>query len=491
MALLFTAGIAGGLMALSDTAIAWAKDRGISRSTLEAVGVASGTANFRSGKSEALYFKNGDGWKARSLAQKDYTCKQGCHLALWGLDEVKGSERVIITEGEMDRLALVEAGFPASETASVPSGAPGQESEDPLATHKWAVEALEAGLNRCKRFVIWTDADAPGRALRRDLERIFGPARCWHVEAGKDANDYLMEVGPGAVQAAVEGAKAAAVEGLYRLDDLPERPPLTLWTPGFPEWESKVHLAPRTVSVVTGHPGHGKTTVMMQIWTQIARRHGVGVCVASFETRAKPHHRRNIRSFLYGKREIDMVPEEIKNADAFINERFMWVEHKRSRADLRFILDAAEVAVVREGCKVLQIDPWNRLESMKPERMPETEYIGKCLDELADFADDLECHVQVLAHPTKTQRMPGKAPSPPHLEDISGSKNWDNKPDQGFVIHRNEVFKEGERKTDATVYVRKVRYEELGYPCALDIRLDLQTGCFVSADYENQAEILA
>jgi hypothetical protein len=30
---------------------------------------------------------------------------------------------------------------------------------------------------------------------------------------------------------------------------------MVLWKPGFPEWERKIMLAPRTLSVVTGHPG--------------------------------------------------------------------------------------------------------------------------------------------------------------------------------------------------------------------------------------------
>ena len=44
-----------------------------------------------------------------------------------------------------------------------------------------------------------------------------------------------------------EGALPWPVEGLYRLNELPEPAPLSLWNPGFPEWESKVMLAPRTV----------------------------------------------------------------------------------------------------------------------------------------------------------------------------------------------------------------------------------------------------
>jgi len=35
---------------------------------------------------------------------------------------------------------------------------------------------------------------------------------------------------------------------------------MVLWKPGFPEWESKIMLAPGTLSVVTGHPARQDRT---------------------------------------------------------------------------------------------------------------------------------------------------------------------------------------------------------------------------------------
>ena len=74
--------------------------------------------------------------------------------------------------------------------------------------------------------------------------------------------------------------------------------------------------------------------------------------------------------------------------------------------------------------------------------------------------------------------------SAPLLEDISGSKNWDNAVDQGFVIHRDEVFTNGIRQTGATLYCRKSRFEELGFPCAFELDFDLRTGAYRSTDYD-------
>ena len=68
---------------------------------------------------------------------------------------------------------------------------------------------------------------------------------------------------------------------------------------------------------------------------------------------------------------------------------------------LQWLLMNAEVAVRRNGAKILQIDPWNRLEASRERGESETDYIGRCLRELYSFAVDLDCHVQIIVHPAK------------------------------------------------------------------------------------------
>ena len=128
------------------------------------------------------------------------------------------------------------------------------------------------------------------------------------------------------------------------------------------------------------------------------------------------------------------------------------------------------------------IDPWNKLDSDRPDDLRETEWIGLCLDELMDFARDMGVHVQVIAHPAKAMHV-SQRKTHPVLEDISGSKHWDNKADLGLSIHRPAVFKDGQRKTEANLYVLKARYEELGYPCKLALDYDLLEGRFKATDY--------
>jgi len=496
------------MVKLSAAAETWAADRGISRPTLDRLCVGSGTVNMPDlGQCEVIMFPYQRGpnivnWKARNLARKKedrrFRQKDGGELRFWNLDAVlsAGSETVYITEGEMDALALIEAGIPVEEVVSVPNGAPPKSSNSapPKSSeelqeadrYRFVITGLEEGFRRVKRYVLATDNDPTGQALRQDLVRLLGPARCYFVEwpdGVKDANDFLLEHGGADLRIFVqEDAREWPIRGLYSLSELPEPTPLEIWRPGFPEWEEKLAFAPTTVSVVTDHPGHGKTTLMLQLWFQMCRDYGIKAAIASFENRAKPHHRRYIRQFMYGRPEDALTDEERAHADEWNNEHFLWLVHPNRKPSLKWILEMAEVAVVRHNARVLQIDPWNKLEGDRPPDMRETEWVGFCLDEIMDFARDFNVHVQILTHPTKLIDRQGKR-ARPGLGDISGSKHWDNKSDLGLCVYRPELFDKGERKTEAHLYVLKTRYDELGYPCKLAVNYDLTEERFKAVDY--------
>jgi twinkle protein len=477
---------------ISAKALAWASnERKLSEETLALLGVASGTVFFPDAgqKIEGLFFRFDEGWKARSIEGKHHVAGGGFKLSFWNLAQVlKGKlDEVYITEGELDACALVEAGIPPDRVLSVPNGAKEKPADDPKDQRGYAYveEALRAGLGRVKRFVWCGDADGSGHALRADMVKLLGAAKFWFVdwpEGAKDANDFLRSDGPDALRELVsEGALQWPIAGIYRMSELPEPAPLTLWSPGFQEWESKVMLAPRTLSVVTGHPGHGKTVMWAQVWFQVVKEYGIPACVASFETRAKPHYRRHLRTFLTGLLEKDLTEDEKRKADAWIDDRYLFLVHPDQRPTLDWFLDMAEVAVVRHGARIIQLDPWNRLEASRGRDESETEYIGRCLRALHSFAHDMNVHVQILAHPAKMDgARRGQAPG---LEDISGSKNWENMVDQGFVVHRPEIFDGTNRKTEAHLLHRKARFEELGFPCKLQMDFDLKRGSYKSVDY--------
>ena len=476
-----TAGIAATPGQLTPAAIEWAARRKISRRTLEALNVRSGTVY----QKPALFFAYPPGWKARFLAEKNFVAGNKFKAQFFNLDNVlsRKLDDVYIVEGELDAAALVEAGIPIEKVLSVPVGARITSGRSSVG-YQYVLDGLEKGLHAAKRFIWCGDSDDAGKSLQRDLSRIVGVGRFWVVnwpEGTKDANDYLMTDGPEALRDLVlSGLTPLPITGLYRLSELPTPPMLRVWGTGFP-WDDKIRLADRMLSVVTGHPGHGKTMLFGQIWYQIIKQNDLVACVASFETRAKPHIRRQLRSLYTGKLEIHMSTEEDNEADQWIDDHYLFIVHETDSPTLEWLLETAEAAVVRHGAKIIQIDPWNRLESARSHGENETEYVLRCLKSLYTFANDMNCHVQIVAHPAKMDSVRRAGVLPPLMEDIAGSKHWDNIPDQGFVVHRPKVFDDnGGRVTEAQLYHRKCRFDDLGYSCRVELNYDLATGSYVA-----------
>lgn len=487
-------------MTLSQKAIEWAAGRKLSKRTLEAFCGASGMRIMGDlGKTEVicLPYRRKDkivNTKYRALSEKKFNMKEGGELRFWNLDAVLSQSKIAyIFEGECDAMAGFEGGLPIDTILSVPNGAPEAPCTDPEQQdrYRYVIQGLEEGLSHIERFVIATDNDGPGFALRQDLVNILGAARCWFIEwptGIKDANAFLEKCGPGELLDYLEGEpKEWPVSGLYRLSQIPEPSPIVVWRPGFPEWESKIGFAPGMLSVLTGYPGHGKTLIGMQMWFNMCRDYELRAAVASFETSAKPHHRRNLRQFWHQRPQMELTDQELKTADTWIEDHFLWINHPDRRPSFGWFLDLAEVAVIRHGAKIVQIDPWNKLEADRPPDVRETDWIRDCLNQAMSFAKDFNVHFQILAHPAKSMDVKQRS-ARPVLEDIAGSRHWENIVDQGLAVFRPKVFEDGTRKTEASLFHLKSRFEEIGHPCKLDVEYDLKTCSYRSIDYRQSWE---
>ena len=447
----------------------WAKARSLDLETLEKMPVGSGTAQFRSGRHEAIIFRYGRGWKARSIDDKEWTQKQGTKAAFWNLDAVlKGPlDKVYIVEGELDALAAVEVGIEPDQILALPSGTVGK--------LEYIDDALKRGLNKTKQYIWCGDNDEVGLEVRAAVVNALGTAKMRFMEwpdGCKDANQFLMTDGSRALLDKLINAPIDwPVKGLYRLSEIPDAAPLTVWDPGFDAWNNKLRLAAGTLSVATGHPGMGKTALWTQIWFKVAQQYGLTIAIASFETRAKPHICRMLRQHYIRKPEIAISDSERAQADAWIDQHYLFLIHPERRPDLTWTLDMASTAVKRHGARVLVVDPWNRLEAAREKGETETDYIGSCLRSIYNFAQDFNCHVQIIAHPSKMENV--RRGHIPDLEDIAGSKHWDNMVDQGFVVHRPQMFDEkGDRVTYAELHYKKTRFDELGYPTKFGLDYD-------------------
>ncbi|WP_271501908.1 hypothetical protein [Bradyrhizobium sp. CCBAU 11357] len=87
------------------------------------------------------------------------------------------------------------------------------------------------------------------------MAQLFGIARFYFVNwpaSSKDANDHLRSDGAQAVRELVlYGPLPWPTSGLYRMSELSDPPPMTIWPPGFNSWGHRCKLAAGTLWVMT------------------------------------------------------------------------------------------------------------------------------------------------------------------------------------------------------------------------------------------------
>lgn len=399
------------------------------------------------------------------------------------------SARLVITEGELDALTAIDCGNPF--VVSVPDGAPPAlrpgEKLDPLDPTAEATGKFEFLFNnrdrlqKVNRFIIAVDNDPPGKRLAEELVRRLGPIRCDFVtypEGCKDLNDVLMKHGRNEVIKTINLAQPYPVQGLYRLSDYHDPGPLQVYTSGWGLLDPHFKLYFPEFIVVTGVPSHGKSQFILNLVINQAQLHGFRACLFSPEEPTVPILRNRMRKIIGGSAE---------EADAYIENMFVFIDDDpisgEADHDLNWLLDRASDAVMRDGIRLLVIDPWNEIEHARAKNESGPEYIGRCIRLLKRWGKEHGVSVIIAAHPTKdVVDYKGKIRKP-SLYDIDGAAHWFNKADHGIVIWRNF-------ETHTTeFYIAKSREEDAGTAGSCTMKFERETGRFVPLKPDTPAMI--
>lgn len=412
-------------------------------------------------------------------------------------DDSLKDQPVVITEGELDCVAAIQAGMPRS--ISVPDGAPppGERDEDEVkesAKYAW-FEPIKRLLTaeRVPFFILATDGDENGAALLHDLSHLLGRERCKFivypkaraVEKGgrprgrerlKDLNEVLEDYGAKGVLDCLGRAQFLKVDGIYAMDELPPDPPRRVFDIGFDAFREHYVMRTGDLSVVTGIPSMGKSTWVNDLVCRVVRVHGIRAGWASFEQSPQVDHKRALRSWFCNAPMHTITPVDLAAADEWINEahRFI-VPNEDDDVTLDWMLRKMAAAVIQHDCRIIIIDPWNEMDHTRDRDETTTEYVGRAIKALKRFARKMNVHLIVVAHPTKQKRENGEFLIPT-LYDISDSAHWYNKADLGVVVHRRNDGK-------SVIKTQKSRYHEiLGRPGAVLMDYNRDTRHFVEIE---------
>lgn len=425
------------------------ESRKISKATVDAFRIASDEKGnivfpfYMSGENVFVKFRKPYKPRPEDKSPKEWR-EPNTKAILFGMDECVFSKPLIITEGQLDAMALYEAGI--RNVVSVPSGC-----EDT----SW-IENCWDWLEKFKTIILFGDSDDPGRKMVDQVARRLDESRCMIVEdypdkpSGgmcKDANEVLYFLGEFALIAMVENAREIPVKGLINLGSvipvaLDSIPNIRTQIPKL-DWALR-GLREGSVTIWTGKAGHGKST-LSGLFALQAVEQGKTACVYSGEL-SKEEFQEWINLQCAGSEYIGLKADKSGNpipcVPYQVQQRIIQYYDKKiflfdneeifdSETEDKAILRLFKVAARQHGCKLFIVD---NLMMALAESDEEFRDQKKFVNAMKKFARKFGVHVMIVAHPRKTRVGD-------HLggEDVGGNSAVNNLADATLVMERPNI----------------------------------------------------
>lgn len=402
-----------------------------------------------------------DFWEMPTFCQKD-----GAELYLIGGEVLNGHIKdVILCMDEIDRLSFIEAGY--KNVICLPE-----------ISFTFIDESLIALFEQLEVIYLACHNNHEGIMVRDELSRRIGKQKCKTVNLPENVttvNDVLNPTGIWKyiseseriekLKYYVNSAKPLQIAGIYVASDFTIELN-NLYRDGYPKgWKTGIEnidhymtIYPALFSVLTAVPGAGKSTLLKclypkyQKWAQMNKMPlKMGLYSAEDKSGALATMKmiQNYAMKHVTKHENQMSQQEFTESKAWLNENFVlirpeglgeWLKERNilNANTLDGLLAYAEICVVMYGMNWLVIDNWSTIEKDLERGQTIDSYTSKALSKIVQFGDKFQCHVTLVAHPTKTERDNHGNHKRLGLYNISGSANFFNFIDIGIVLQRDE-----------------------------------------------------
>jgi twinkle protein len=461
--------------------VEWFKSRGISQQTLTDLKVGEGAEYMpQTGKAENTikfnYFMGGDliNIKYRD-GRKNFKLYKGAEKIFYNIDSIIGYEYCVIVEGEMDVLALHEAGI--TNAISVPNGAT-------LNTNN--LEYLDNCIDYFEdkeKVILAVDTDEAGQALQAELVRRLGSEVCYlaSFDDCKDANEYLIKYGTEKLVQRITGARPVPLENVTTFRDIEDEVTDFVrngFKPGYQiglqNFDDIFSTYTGQFITVTGIPSSGKSDFVDQMVVGYNQNYGWKTAFASPE---------NVPTYLHAHKLMRKVWQGMPSRDDIggnkwnqvadhCNTNFFHIDMERYT--LESVLKKGAELVKRKGIKCLVIDPFNKVRDVDCKTEDVNRYTMEYLQKIEIFAKKFDVLVFIVAHPTKMYKDKDGKIEEPTMYNIKGGGEWYDASYHGILVHRDYEEKTVKAK------VLKVKFQNLGENGAeAHFKWEPKSGCFL------------
>jgi twinkle protein len=430
-------------MTANEQMITWLEERGLDPELADKMGWDG--ALDRSGKAwvRIPYLRDGKriNRKYRLIGGKEFRNDPGSEHDLYNVDclrdETLSGHPLLITEGEMDALACMQAGY--HRVVSIPDGW-SKTIEDIGDQAKADVFRRNEGLiKNAGMIVAAVDNDDTGYALQRAIANFFEDVDVYWVkwpDGCKDANDTLLMHGQEGITSAVSSARPMDPKGglITGFSDAPPRAEQKMWKVGDRHIDNVVCFRTGEFSVLTGIPGSGKTTLVGWMCHKLVKEHDIRIGLGLFET--SPAEVFDQLSRLdSGLPTASLSDDEHKAFGKKLDRNYRLFHRVDESKDgdvhgMAWLRSMIHKLAVRDGCNIVFIDPWNELEHFVQTNETMTQYINLALSNVRQWAEKFDIHICIVAHPRKMQLH--EEPTGYHVAD---SAAFFNKPAMGWTVH--------------------------------------------------------
>ena len=472
--------------------IGWFETRGISQKTLTDLNVGEGSEFMpQTGKTENTikfnYFMGDQliNVKYRD-GRKNFKLYKGAEKVFYNINSIVGYDTCVITEGEMDVLALHEAGI--KNAISVPNGA--TLNSNNLDYLDNCIDYFEDK----EKIILAVDSDEAGQALQSELVRRLGAEVCYLVSFDdcKDANEYLQKHGKEKLQERINTARPVPLENVTTFKDIEDEVTDFVrngfkkgYQVGLSNFDEIFSTYTGQFITVTGIPSSGKSDFVDQMVVGYNNNYAWKTAFASPENAPTYLHAHKLmrKTWQGMPSSKDIHGDKWNRVANHVNDNYFFIDMERYT--LESVLRKGAELVKRKGIKCLVIDPFNKVRDVDCKTEDVNRYTMEYLTKIETFAKKYDVLVFVVAHPTKMYKDKDGRMEEPTMYNIKGGGEWYDASYHGILVHRNYEEKTVKAK------ILKVKFQNLGENGAeAHFTWEPRSGCFVphvNAVNENEA----